>query len=430
MTRKGLKPGFRFGLEPPTGGGFREVMPFRRSWVAILVLAAMDAAFTWPAVFTFKQAMAEWSSFNSLFDLVAALFLSAWLLGWIIAPLLMTTILILMLFGREVLKAEPSTVKIFTGLPYVGVTASYDVSRMRNLRYEQPLKKSGKSWRGPHLVFDYGATMVAFGSGINADKLAELRSRLETATGGKIRHGDPLPDEINTKWEIEEDKDPQLPASDSTNSISAIDSSPLSLTSPTTLVLIAANLVPVAGSAFLGWNLADVMVLYWAESAVIGFFNICKMAVIGRWSALLAGPFFAGHFGAFMAVHFLFIYTIFVKGLQSGGETAGELAGVALLFTSLWPALAALFISHTFSFFSNFLGRREYLGKTVKDQMSEPYSRIIFMHLVLIFGGGVTMLLGSPVPVLIIMIALKILFDVKAHLKQHSGGRRMANPAA
>ena len=172
------------------------------------------------------------------------------------------------------------------------------------------------------------------------------------------------------------------------------------------------------------------MVLYWAESAVIGFFNICKMAVIGRWSALLAGPFFAGHFGAFMAVHFLFIYTIFVKGLESGGETAGELAEVVLLFTTLWPALAALFISHTFSFFSNFLGRREYLGKTVKDQMSEPYSRIIFMHLVLIFGGGVTMLLGSPVPVLIMMIALKILFDVKAHLKQHSGGRRMANPAA
>jgi len=70
---------------------------------------------------------------------------------------------------------------------------------------------------------------------------------------------------------------------------STVSEIPLSLTSPSTLLLIIANLVPIAGSIFLGWNLADVMVLYWAESAVIGFFNICKMAVIGGWTVLLAG---------------------------------------------------------------------------------------------------------------------------------------------
>ena len=64
-----------------------------------------------------KQAMGEWGSFNSLFDLVAALFLSAWLLGWIIAPLIMTTILILMVFGREVLKAGPGLLKSFSEFP-------------------------------------------------------------------------------------------------------------------------------------------------------------------------------------------------------------------------------------------------------------------------------------------------------------------------
>ena len=64
-------------------------------------------------------------------------------------------------------------------------------------------------------------------------------------------------------------------------------------------------------------------------------------------------------------------------------------------------------------------------GKTVNNQMSEPYGRIMFMHLVIIIGGGLTMALGSPMPVLLIMIALKIFFDVKAHLKQHSGGKRV-----
>ena len=233
-------------------------------------------------------------------------------------------------------------------------------------------------------------------------------------TGEKIRRGDALPQEVRYKREADDDV-----ANKVTAAVPEVVRAPLSLSSPTTLVLIIVNLIPVAGSVFLGWKLADVMVLYWAESAVIGFFNICKIITIGRWAALFAAPFFAGHFGGFMVVHFLFIYTIFIEMPQNGGTSGGELAEVALLFTSLWPALAALFVSHGFSFFANFLGRHEYRGRTVNDQMSEPYSRIIFMHLVLILGGGLTMALGNAVPVLLIMIALKVFFDVKAHLKQH-----------
>ena len=121
-----------------------------------------------------------------------------------------------------------------------------------------------------------------------------------------------------------------------------------------------------------------------------------------------------------MAIHFLFIYTLFIKQPQSGDTSSSNLAEVAQLFYVLWPALLALFISHAFSFYRNFLGRQEYLGRTVNDQMSEPYSRIIFMQFVLIFGGGLSMVLGGPVLVLLIVIALKIYFDVKAHLKQHT----------
>ena len=419
MKRKGIKPVLKFGFDTPgEREAFRKALPFRRSWIAIAVLAAFDIVFIIPAVITFRQAASEWSRFDSLFDLVAAIFLSAWLLGWVIAPLVLTGILLLLISGRETLKVEPGSVEIFLGVSRVGVTARYDVSKMRNLRFEQPPKKSGRAWRGPHMVFDYGANTIAFGSNIRGDEVAELRDQLEFAAGAKIRRGEALEEETVEKWEPETEATAPLPLAAVTPG-----STPLSLTSPTTLVLIIANLVPVAGSVFLDWSLSDVMLLYWAESAVIGFFNICKIIVIGRWAALFAGPFFAAHFGGFMAVHFLFIYTIFIEGVHAQGSAGGDLAEVALLFSSLWPALAALFLSHAYSFYANFLARREYLGKTVKDQMSEPYSRIIFMQMVLIFGGGLTMVLGSPVPVLLIMIALKVFFDIKAHLKQHSGGK-------
>jgi len=265
--------------------------------------------------------------------------------------------------------------------------------------------------------FDDGANTVAVGPASSGDEIPESRRQLKAATGQDIRHGDALPSEIKTKWEQDE-----IPTPESPPTTSLVSSEPLTLTSPSALLLIFANLIPVAGSVFLGWNLGDVMVLYWAESAIIGFFNVCKLTVISRWMVLLVGPFFVGHFGGFMAIHFLFLYTIFVKP-QSGMVAGDDLADVAQLFVTLWPALAALFISHAFSFYKNFLGRKEYRGRTVNQQMTEPYSRIIFMHMVLIFGGGLTMVLGNPAPVLLLVIGLKIYFDVKAHLKQHAGNQ-------
>jgi hypothetical protein len=61
--------------------------------------------------------------------------------------------------------------------------------------------------------------------------------------------------------------------------------------------------------------------------------------------------------------------------------------------------------------------------------MSEPYNRIIFMHLVLILGGGLSMVLGQAGPVIIAVIGLKIFFDVKAHLKEHNKGLQAQQPA-
>ena len=416
MIRKGLRPGFRIGLDFPDGqDGYRRVWPFRRSWVAIAFLAVMDVIFLIPAILTFREVIGQWGSFDSLFDLVGALFMSAWLLGWVMAPLIMTGILLVMLFGREVLQVRSGAVELFLGFPFAGLTVIYDVSKMRNLRIEQPQKKSGRSWRGQHFVFDYGANTVSFGSAVNSDELAEISHGIQIESGIEIRRGEALPEEIEATWEPKEEGSPVAPVAEVVS-----QARPVTLTSASTLVLIIANLVPIVGTVYLGWNLSDVLVLYWAESAVIGFFNVCKIIVLGRWMALLAGPFFLGHFGGFMAIHFLFIYTIFVQGTEGMSSSGGDLADVAKLFVILWPALAALFASHAYSFFANFLGRGEYRRRTIKDQMSEPYGRIIFMQIVLIFGGGLSMIIGQTGPVLIVVIGLKIYFDVRAHIKEHA----------
>jgi hypothetical protein len=419
LSKAGIRLRFRLGASR-TGdrAGYRCKLPFRRNWVAIAVLAAFDAVFLFPAITTFAQVLAAWSRPDDLFNLVAALFLTFWLVGWSIAPLVMSAILALMIFGREELSASPGTVELFIGLPFAGLGMRFEAQRMRNLRRVVPPPKSGKAWRGPHITFDYGSNSGEFGSNVTERQLLAIRSGIESASGVRIRQGDASAAELDAEREPNRvaEKAPVAPAA------TVGGRSEFTLASPSVLALIAANLVPIAGTLLWGWDLAHVMVLYWAESAVIGLFNLAKIAVISRWMALLAGPFFISHFGAFMAVHFLFLYALFIEGPR-GFESGHQLADVAQLFIALWPALAVLFLSHAYSFFSNFLGRAEYRGRTLGGQMSEPYSRIVFMHLVLIFGGGLTLVLGEPAPVLLIVIVLKIAADVRAHLRQRAVGR-------
>jgi len=417
MNRKGLKPRLKPALDRPGDSDYRRVLRFKRSWLAIGILAAFDLVFLIPTITTFQQAASEWAKFDDLFDLVAALFLTAWLMGWSIGPLLMTTILALLIFGREVIKVRNGQVVIFLGIPGVGVEAEYAVASMRNLRYEKPPKKSGKSWRGGHMAFDYGANTIAAGSHISGQDLIDIKHRIQASSGQSIRRGEATDEEMAGIWEPDINIAKPVSSLEGSN-LDTMATGPLSLGSPSTLMLILANLVPLAGAAFLGWDLGNVMVLYWAESAVIGFFNICKIIVIGRWFALLAAPFFAGHFGGFMAIHFLFLYGIFVQG--PGDFSGGDLSEVVHMFTSLWPALAMLFASHAFSFYTNFLGRKEFQSRSIQNQMSEPYRRIVFMHLVLIFGGGLTLILGESTPVLMIVITAKIWVDLRAHLKQRA----------
>jgi len=415
MQRKGIQPTFRFGPYRSAGHtGYRKSLPFRRSWVAIGILAALTAVFLIPLISVFNQASSGWGNFDSLFDLVITLFLSAWMLGWSVAPIMMTLIILLMLFGREVIRTRAGVVELSIGLAGIGLISIYEMSKIQNLRLQTPAGKDRHSWRGPHLVFDYGATPVHFGSAIDAMGLSEVKSGLEAA-GGELSGTDAAPAETLAS-DLKPNDPAQIPVA--LHDMAGF-TEPITWSSPSSLALILANLVPIAGAFFLGWSLGDVMVLYWAESAVIGLFNLLKIIVIGRWTALFSGAFFLAHFGGFMSVHFLFIYTLFINN-DMNPDQDGDLVKVAALFIALWPALAALFVSHGYSFFVNFLGRKEYRGRTMQKQMTEPYSRIIFMHMVLIFGGGLAMILQDPVPVLIIVIIVKIVVDLKSHIKERN----------
>ena len=190
-------------------------------------------------------------------------------------------------------------------------------------------------------------------------------------------------------------------------------------TYPSIIPLVLANLVPLGGVLFLGWDLFSILYLYWLESAVIGIFNVIKIIIVGPISSILVVPFFIFHYGMFMSGHLIFLVALFgPKGAQISFPPFGFV--LKTMTPGIAVALLFLFGSHTYSFFTNFIGRVEYIRKDVKNQTTDPYQRIVLMHLTIIFGGGLVMWFGKPVAGLVVMVILKIIMDGRAHVKEHA----------
>lgn len=204
--------------------------------------------------------------------------------------------------------------------------------------------------------------------------------------------------------------------------------------------LLAANTAPLWGVFFLGWDAFLIVLLYWAENLIIGFYNILKIAFVkmphlrGHLAKLFVIPFFIIHYGGFVGVHGLFILFLFGKSrslpLPVGNTWPCFLVFVQLLLgvirqmwniipDGLFLPLAIFLASHGVSFVHNFLIKGEYAHTNPEKLMSQPYSRIVVMHIAIIAGAFLAAAFQSSLPILIVLIALKTVLDVKLHLREH-----------
>jgi hypothetical protein len=233
------------------------------------------------------------------------------------------------------------------------------------------------------------------------------------------------------------------------------------------VVLLLANAVPLAGVLFWGWSVSSVVILYWFENIVIGLVNVARMITFtpsnGAIMTALAGagetraaevnqamsqamsqamgqlggtriihgfklfliPFFILHYFGFCAGHGVFVFSMFGDADGYFGESSGiDLLGtlgraIEIFWTPLGLAAAVLLLSHVFSFVQNYLIGGEYRRMDLKRLMVMPYGRIIALHITIIAGGFVTMMLGEPVWLVLILVAVKTAVDLKMHLKEH-----------
>ncbi|MBI4526655.1 MAG: hypothetical protein HY695_22885 [Deltaproteobacteria bacterium] len=407
-TPKARPERLRFSLREERGGTPLPVRS-RRMWALGLFLAAgfvIFAGLGWLQIASMRG-----HEIRDLFDLTFLFFQGFWLLGWSVGVFFLGALAFLVLFHGESARLRNGQLIQTARLGPLRITTEYDLSKIRNLRLEPEAKRPKDFVR---IRFDYRDGSDGLGNPmprLEAESLIELIEK--SAPGIHRVTPDKIPSPANPKRS-------QARSSAGLKRPAARPEPPPSLWSSSSLILIGANLIPLLGVLWFGWSLGEVMVLFWAESAVIGFWNVAKIAIVGKWAAVFAAPFFIGHFGGFMAVHFLFIYSLFIRGLNAAGPEPTLRTALVNLALPLWPAFTALFISHGVSFFTNYLGRHEYLGMNLKTQMGEPYKRIIVMHMTIIGGGFLTMTLRTPTAAVALLIFLKTAADLHAHRKERA----------
>ena len=327
---------------------------------------------------------------DTVIGLAGLFFDGFWVLAWTVGVLFLFGATLMTLFYRETARISDDVLIHIARLGPLHILLEYELARIRNVRVENA-KKLGR------IRFDYAGGTISLGNAMDPAVAEQHVKAIAEAIGGLV----PVP---------------EPPAIEPVRSARVVSRPAAAGGYLSIIFLVAANFVPVAGVLLFDWNVTDLMVLFWAENVVIGVYALLKMAVISRWGVVVMGPLFLGHYGAFMAIHFMAVYYLFVRGITDvSPESATALAG---LFLPLWPALLALFVSHGVSFFYNFLGRREYVDRTMRQQTAEPYQRMALLHVTLIFGAIPVQVMGQPLLALLVLVALKIVMDLRAHLKE------------
>lgn len=194
--------------------------------------------------------------------------------------------------------------------------------------------------------------------------------------------------------------------------------------------LIAANLVPLLGVLFWGWDGKGIIVVYILETVVIGILNALKMLIVYFVNGLRnedesKNSFTQGVSGLGLIPFFLFHYNFFIF-VQSvlffafssmweagrGPEPFNVIANFSLYLTEdNLIALGSLLLANMAYFITDFIVPRKYETQSMQSLMMAPYKRIFLQQFLVILGGFIFMLTGGIKLVMALFVVLKIVAD-------------------
>ena len=206
--------------------------------------------------------------------------------------------------------------------------------------------------------------------------------------------------------------------------------------------LLIANAVPLVGLVVGNWSAFDVLVLYWVEFAVIGLLTLPRILLArGVGGSAVASVFFgvseyqgpgAGGlaerigltlwfvvlYGFLWVAHGVFL---FVFPALSFGDAAWFPGVSVATFALLVPAAGAMVLSHAISFVVNYLAGGEFRWRSPMQVTFAPLPRAVILHYGVLVGGIAMVIYDTPLWSVVLLVVLKTVFDLLAHLAEHVG---------
>lgn len=192
------------------------------------------------------------------------------------------------------------------------------------------------------------------------------------------------------------------------------------------IILIVANLIPVYGVWFQGWNAVDAFIVYALETLIVGAMTLLKLGVItlvrrkddwyngksvGKVSGLFFMIFFTFHFGLFAAIQ-TSIFSQSAKIVPPGGGLMHFFFHwYSYINDDIAIMLSGFVVSYLVTSFIPFIVKGEYKTTSMMRVMFQPYGRIFIQQFTVILG---TMFLefGAGKAFILIFALIKIFFDV------------------
>ena len=183
------------------------------------------------------------------------------------------------------------------------------------------------------------------------------------------------------------------------------------------ILLVAVNLLPLYGIFYWGWQPGSIMVLYWLETLMVGVFGVIKLRIAGQKEGALR-IIVIYSFVLFVCGVFMLLLSPFIFSTESMG--GGILSMVDAVRIALISILAML-ISHTYSFFTNFIIGKEWQRLNLNNFMRDADTRIALLMIIVITA---LLTLSTSVFYVIALVFFKTFMDLGNHLLRHSAGYR------
>jgi len=186
--------------------------------------------------------------------------------------------------------------------------------------------------------------------------------------------------------------------------------------------MVVGNLLPLVG-VLAGWmSWADVFVIYWLESVLLGVFALVRIlsATKGaptRKARVQSALLFFLHFGLVAAALGL-IVGYMVNAATAMGEEAGDVTWLADAPSLSWQAWVfagiGIFLSHLFTLVVYWFGRGERQLYTSGQCMWAPYPRILVLYPFYAMNVWVMVILVlfAPVLLVVLLVTCKLTLDI------------------